>query len=649
MLVQVLSQMLTRASLAWIIGPLFLLLGHAAAAPYPGVPVSNGLTVSRFEQGTEGWTLWNSSQAIEHDSRGFITAPDAGVPWCWNAPEAFLGDQSAALGGSLSLLVRDDLQHGDEPDGPGLVLRGGGLELGHRGKPRQTEAGGWLTVTASLEEGRGWRNLHADRPATRGELSQALSRLNRLLVRGTWHRGATWGALKLAVLLPGEELGISAAAAGPKVKATPKKLKFPTSFPGEKKRITVTFTNKGSQPGVLTPGSLPAGFTWFGSPPGTVAPGASVQATVEFSSDQLGRSDGELTITVAGQAKPVQLEFQAFNKNPIELAPRQLKFGKIATGTEKLAAFEIKNLSSQPLEVLCDITGTGRDQFFTTPDTVWLAPGEAWPVPVRFLPRRSGKHTASFEVSDIDSSATAFARLDGEATGSVPVIQVSDARLEFEEHTIGSPPAGKVLLVANAGEKNLELAAIAAPGVPFAFRTGEELADPTHPNVIPPHGQLLFGLQYAPTTAGQHTATLSLVSNDLQFPTATVTLTGSAVLPEGALFEVDRTVIDFGDTYIDEFEPPLEIYLQFTSRSPTVGVDFDLPLIDAPFNYEGERNFSLAAEGSLELLLTFKPVKPGPYETHWVVATTDPLQPTVVFTVRGRGIAPPLKKRPRSR
>lgn len=629
-----------QRNLLWV-GVLAALLFGVTLTADAGQPISPGFVVSRFETGAEGWTLWSSWQPIHHDARGFISAPDSGTPWYWNAPDTFLGDQSAAFGGSLSFVVRDDRERGPAAEGPDVVLVGGGSELTHRGKPRRGGDDPWLTLTAYLHEAGGWRHAHNGQLATGAELWRTLSQLDRLLVRGVWHRGAGRGALKLATLLPGNDIHISAPGNAVKVKLSKNTLKFPTTYTSEEERLAFSITNTGTVPAVLTvPDDLGTGFSWFVKPVGSIPPGGAVQASIAFQSSSLGRHDRKIQIGVMGRPKPLNLTLQAFNKNPIELSAKQLKFGKLDTGAARSLSVRIKNASSLALDVYVSLIGAASVQFRMNETPTLLAAGEVSNLTITYQPHTPGKHVVELRVVDEDDEYEwqAVAKLDGQAKGPrrAPKLVLSPAdTLSFgPEYVLGQVPPTNTFSITNTGNANLELQALSSLSASFQYVTGPDYANPSQAHVIPPNGSRTFGVRFAPTAEGQHTDVIVVDSNDPEQGFLSLTLFGLAREPDQPLFEVEPEEIEFGIYYLDEGELFPEGTLGIHNLGE-VDLEVEIGAVAGPFRLDGLPTISVTGGEFQAVRFFFEPAAPGTYETQVTFTTNDPTRPTVVITLRG--------------
>jgi hypothetical protein len=140
------------------------------------ISVESVLVSSDFLSDAEGWTSVAGGSPVEHRtdepaSDGTVCSTDG----LFVAPQSWLGDRSAAFGGSLGLVAR---QEGNVP--PDVILEGGGLSLSYT-LPESFGAE-WSALTIPLDES-GWQNLSSG-PASAGDLRAALSGLTALHVRG---------------------------------------------------------------------------------------------------------------------------------------------------------------------------------------------------------------------------------------------------------------------------------------------------------------------------------------------------------------------------------------------------------------------------------------------------------------------------------
>lgn len=193
-----------------------LALGLVVAAPARA-------TVSTFDSDTEGWvtrtlsfpaavTTPGSSPPVvgthtpAHNASGgnpggflSLADPDTNASY-WYAPSQYLGDQSAAYGGTLSFDLRQDtasLQFSQED----VILVGGGLVLA-----LDTPLNPGTTFTPyvlSLTEVGGWRRDSLNGPVpTQAEMQTVLGNLTDLYIRGEYSTSLDTFAIDNVAIVP---------------------------------------------------------------------------------------------------------------------------------------------------------------------------------------------------------------------------------------------------------------------------------------------------------------------------------------------------------------------------------------------------------------------------------------------------------------
>lgn len=162
-------------------------------------------------------------EATDGQEGGYITADDIndGLTWYWVAPDKFLGDQSAAYGGTLDYYLRQHLSSGDTTDpfqDNDVILEGAGNTLVYvfptsdaypvAGDPYPGTGGVWTHYSIPLvETDSNWHVDSVDGDAPTAEQMQAtLANLTSLRVRGEYQSGDDHGDLD-SVTLNGSSTG----------------------------------------------------------------------------------------------------------------------------------------------------------------------------------------------------------------------------------------------------------------------------------------------------------------------------------------------------------------------------------------------------------------------------------------------------------
>jgi len=163
------------------------------------------LASSTFDTDDDGWKVMGGAAGPAYQSSGgnpggFISANDvSGGDWYWVAPEKFLKDKSAAYGGILTFDLT--LSPTDNPyEASDVVLVGQGITLVFD-TPYDPERV-WTAYAVLLSESAEWINDDTGQAATREEMTQVLSSLSELRIRGEFARGSSdTGGLDNVMLL----------------------------------------------------------------------------------------------------------------------------------------------------------------------------------------------------------------------------------------------------------------------------------------------------------------------------------------------------------------------------------------------------------------------------------------------------------------
>ncbi len=181
-----------------------LLLVCAAAALATACDLGGSAVVdSGFDENAEGWTVIGDAAAVEPEYRheggnpgGFICASDdatSGV-WFYNAPDRYLGDQSAALGTTLrfDLTITSLDQPFDDVD---VALDSGDVTLVFDTADNPADDGSFTSYSVPLSA-HGWTvgDLEGD-AATDDDLRAALAAVDALRIRGEFDTGPDTGCI----------------------------------------------------------------------------------------------------------------------------------------------------------------------------------------------------------------------------------------------------------------------------------------------------------------------------------------------------------------------------------------------------------------------------------------------------------------------
>ncbi|MFF8602437.1 choice-of-anchor D domain-containing protein [Streptomyces sp. NPDC015232] len=305
----------------------------------------------------------------------------------------------------------------------------------------------------------------------------------------------------------------------------------------------------------------------------------------------------------------------ALTSSPVDLG--QVPVGSTGTATATVTATR---------DVTVNAVTTPTGSAFTTRPTGLprtLRTGDTYSVPVTFAPTAPGA----------DSSVLTFATDLGDSAvgltgyGTRPGLLASPAALDF-----GTVPTGTVkslgVTFTNTGTESETVTATAPPGAPFTA-TGL----PAGGTVVPPQQSVSVQIGYAPTAAGDHTASLSVTSTR---GTATVTLKATAVTGRARL-TITPTSTDFGTVKVGQ-SVTRTFDISNTGNIPLTITKAKAPA--APFHVtdpvsEGQ---VLGPEDVIHQAVTFSPTSLGTATAAYQL-TADDGQGALSETLTGTGAA----------
>src|SRR5262249_53095560 len=152
-----------------------------------------------------------------------------------------------------------------------------------------------------------------------------------------------------------------------------------------------------------------------------------------------------------------------------------------------------------------------------------VPPGGAATVSIAFTPTGHGLRSARLAVT-------------GDATLSIPVhgtgggarAQVTPATLDLGAANVGTATAPRTVTVANTGDVDLAISAIAIAGADFS-------SPATMPLAVAPGASTTVAFAMSPSAVGTRTAQATLVTTDPLAPSIRVDLTGTGTSPAIAL------------------------------------------------------------------------------------------------------------------
>ncbi|MET0266517.1 MAG: choice-of-anchor D domain-containing protein [Duganella sp.] len=313
--------------------------------------------------------------------------------------------------------------------------------------------------------------------------------------------------------------------AAPAASLAPANLTFSGTAIGQSAApLTSTLSNTGSAAlniGAISLGGAAAGD--YSISGGTCANGAAVAAgancTVQttFRPTTAGTRAATLTIThnATGGSSSVALSGTG-NSTPqatIGLSAARIDFGAQLTGAVSAPSTITVSNSGQAALTFTSIAVSGANaSFFTlggncatgTP----LAAGASCNVTVQANASSAGAYSGTLTIASNASNGNASVALAGTASAAAPAISATPSVIAFGTQTINTPAVAQTVVLANTGNVAINFSRIGVTGAASVTIAGGDCA-----TTLAVGARCSVPLRFAPTTAGDASATLSVNSN----------------------------------------------------------------------------------------------------------------------------------------
>ena len=335
--------------------------------------------------------------------------------------------------------------------------------------------------------------------------------------------GAQTGTLTVSDALHTQTVPLSGTGLQPPaIGLSPSSLTFAAQQPGIASQLqALTVTNTGGAPmanvGFQISGSGASSFSTGTTTCGaTLNSGASCTVQVGFESSGAGGSAAMLTVsssTLGVTPASVPLSGTAQVSSGLNVNPTQLTFAAVNVG--QTTAAQTVTVSNTSTYTFNSLTVAASGPFVLTQNSCSgaLAAGASCTAAVAFQPTSSAAATGALTVSSAAVPAPSSVALIG--SGGV---QVTPATISFPVTGAGTTSSATTITITNLG------AASALTGLALTVPAGFQLTANTCASTLPAQASCTAGVEFAPTSAGQQSGSLTVTTNTVQ--AAPVALSG---------------------------------------------------------------------------------------------------------------------------
>jgi len=419
--------------------------------------------------------------------------------------------------------------------------------------------------------------------------------------------GARSGQLLIFANVSGGQLAVSLSGAGVAngtVTLTPTSVGFgPVPVGTTSSPLQVTATNSGSGAVAVASLTIDGPFSIASNACGTTALAANsaCQVTVTFTPNQVGASNGTLTLTDAVGSQSVQLSGTGEAPPTDALSATSLAFPDTATGqVSAVQTVQMINTGDLPLT---SIAASASAQFQSSNNcTTQLAAHSSCTFSVAFAPAQLGAQTGTLTISDLLRTQTVA--LAG--TGIVPAqLTASPASLTFPDGSVGVASAPLTLTLTNSGAATAANPGFQISGTGAAsFATGTTTCGAALAGGSSCTVQVIF----TPIAAGGSQATLIISSSTNGVAAIQVPLQGAGQAVSG--LNVTPARLSFASTIVGSISSAQTVTVNNTSGVAAAQLAVT---ISGPFAIsQNTCPATLAGDASCNVVVVFSPTSTGP-------------------------------------
>jgi hypothetical protein len=324
------------------------------------------------------------------------------------------------------------------------------------------------------------------------------------------------------VVLPISGTGVASG----QLAANPSSLTFGSVQVGNSSNQSGTLTNSGATSVTISQANISGtGFSLSGlTVPVTLAANQSVTFKVSFAPKTAGAASGTLAIVSGAPGSPLNLAISGTGLAPGSLTstPGSASFGNVTNGTSKTVPLTFTNTGGQTVTV-SSAAASGSGFRFTGPNLpVTLNAGQSTTFSAIFAPSTAGAASGTLTINSNATNATLSVPLSGAgiATGQ---LSPNPSSFGFGNVQVGSSKSLSETLT-NSGGTALTISAATASG------SGFSLSGSTLPVTLNAGQSASFTVQFAPTTSGAASGSISITSNGAN-PSLSIPLSGTGAGP----------------------------------------------------------------------------------------------------------------------
>src|SRR5277367_3538565 len=444
---------------------------------------------------------------------------------------------------------------------------------------------------------------------------------------------ASVGAVSGSILItstasnPTTSITLSGTGVQGSLTANPTSINFASLLVGASGSVNVTLTNSGTASVAISQASASGtGFSITGLAAQTLVAGQSTSFTAKFSPTASGSATGSISIVSNAPSSPLLIGLSGSgtaSQPQLTINPASITFGSVAVGSTASQTVTLTNPGNAALTVTQAVpSGTGFSMSDATLPLTINA-GSSASFTAKFSPPAVGSDTGGISIVSNAPGSPATIALSG--TGIAGQLGASPSSVNFGSVAVGSNGSQSITLT-NSGSASVTISQATTSG------TGFSISGLSTPLALGAGLSTTFSAQFAPTSAGSPSGSISIVSNGLNSPT-TISLSGIGTQPQLA---ASPTTAAFGNVATGTNSSQTISLTNGGSATVTIssvtvaGAGFSTSGIAAPVN--------IAAGQSTTFNAVFGPSAAGSVTGSVMLVSNAPNSPLTI-SLSGTGVA----------
>jgi hypothetical protein len=442
--------------------------------------------------------------------------------------------------------------------------------------------------------------------------------------------GSAAGNLSITSNAPNPTLAVPLSGAGlapGSLTATATSLSFGNVQVGNTQTLSETLTNSGGSSVTITAATIPAPYSMSGMTlPTTLTPGQSASFSVKFTPTAGRSASGNLSITSNASNPTLAVPLAGTGVTPGSLTANatSLSFGSVQVGNSQTRSETLTNSGGSSVTITAaTIPAPYSMSGMSLPAT--LAAGQTISFNVTFTPTTGGSANGNLSITSNASNPNLSIPVSG--IGVTPgSLSATASSLSFGSVQVGNNQTLSETLT-NSGGSSLTVTQTTVTG------TGFSVTGLTLPLTLIPGQSFTFGAFFTPTSAGNASGNIAVLSNASN-PNLAISMSGSGAV--AGQLTVSPGTLSFGSVVVG----------QSKSMTATINATGSTVIVSSAatgtseFALSGQSfPFSIAAGTSATITVTFTPQATGAASDSASFTSYAAKSPVEALT--GNGTAPP--------